>query len=98
MARPTTVLTALGFTPAVDRTYQQLRTHSGRELTRVAASMLRSPDELLEELDPLLRAGIVRVDGQQLVVEPPAEALRIMVAVQAVRADQARQRLEGLTD
>lgn len=98
MPRPTSVLTALGFSPAVDRTYQQLRTHSGREVSRVAAAMLRSTDELLEELDPLMRAGIVRIDGDELVVEPPTEALRIMVAAQAVYADRARQRLEGITD
>lgn len=97
VARPTSVLTALGFPPAVDRTYQQLRTHSGRELPLVAAAMLRTPDELVEDLAPLLAAGIVRIDGTELVVEPYIEALRIVVAAQAVHADQARERLESLT-
>src|SRR6478736_10371746 len=100
MARsaPTSVLTALGFSVAVDRLYQQVRTHSGRELTRVAAATLRTPGELLEDLEPLVRAGIVRLDGDELLVETPAEAVRIMVAAQAVHAEQALHRLEGFTD
>jgi DNA-binding CsgD family transcriptional regulator len=99
MARPapTSVLTALGFAPRVDRIYQRLRSQSGRDVARVAASMLRTPDELLADLDPLVRAGIVRVEGTELVVEPPAEALRLVVAAQALRADRARRRLEGVS-
>jgi DNA-binding CsgD family transcriptional regulator len=100
MARsaPASVLTALGFTAAVDRIYQQVRTQSGRDVTRVAAATLRTPEKLLEELEPLVRAGIVRLDGAELVVEPPAEAVRIMVAAQAVHAERALHRLEGLSD
>lgn len=97
-AAATSVLTALGFAPAVDRIYQQVRTQSGRKLALVAAATLRTPGELLEDLAPLARAGIVRVDGDELIVEPPAEALRIMVAAQAVQAERALHRLEGLTD
>lgn len=100
MARsgPASVLTALGFAPGVDRLYQRVRTHSGRPLARVAAATLRTPGELLEDLDPLVRAGIVRLEGEELVVEPPAEALRIMVAAQAAHAERALHRLEGLTE
>jgi DNA-binding CsgD family transcriptional regulator len=95
---PTSVLTAVGFSPQVDRIYQRLRSQSGREVARVAASMLRTPDELLADLEPLRRAGIVRVEGDEIVVEPPAEALRIMVATQALRAERARRRLEGMSE
>ena len=100
MARPgsTSVLTALGFSPQVDRIYQRLRSQSGRDVERLAASMLRTPEELLGDLEPLLRAGIVRHEAGQLVVEPPAEALRIVVAGQAVYAQRARRQLEGITD
>jgi DNA-binding CsgD family transcriptional regulator len=100
MARtePVTVLTALGFSARVDRSYQRLRAQSGRELSRVAASMLLSPAELLEELAPLLEAGIVRLEGDVLVIEPPSEALRIMVAVESVRADRVHRRLDGISD
>ncbi|GAB6987919.1 hypothetical protein JCM10369A_44490 [Nocardioides pyridinolyticus] len=92
------MLTALGFTPAVDRAYRRLRTMSGRELSQVAAAMVRTPDELLAEIEPLFRAGIARLDGDLLVVEPPNEAVRIMVAAQAVHAERMRRWLEGLTD
>jgi DNA-binding CsgD family transcriptional regulator len=95
---PTSVLTALGFSAADDRTYRRLQSLSGRELGRIAAAMLRSPEELLADVDPLLRAGIVRIVGDVVVVEPPAEAVRIMVAAQAVHAQRLRRRLEGLTD
>ena len=92
------MLTALGFTPAVDRAYRRLRTMSGRELSRIAAAMMRTPEELLEEIEPLFRAGIARLDGDLLVLEPPNEAVRIMVAAQTVHAQRMRRWLEGLTD
>lgn len=100
MARPepTSVLRALGFSPTVDRIYRRLRTMSGRELSRVAAATVRTPEELLEEVEPLVRAGIVRLEGDLVVVEPPAEAIRLVAATQARQADLARRRLEGLTD
>jgi Bacterial regulatory proteins, luxR family len=99
MARPepVTVLTALGFSAQLDHTYQRLRPQSGRELARVAASMLRSPEELLDDLRPLADVGIVRLEGDQLVVEPPVAALRLMVAAQAVRAERAHWQLDGIS-
>ena len=100
MVRPgsLSVLTALGFPPRVDRIYQRLRSLSGRDIDRLAASMLRTPSELLEDLEPLLEVGIVRREGSQLVVEPPAEAVRIMVAGQARQARRVRRQLEGISD
>ena len=92
------MLTALGFTPAVDRAYRRLRAMSGRELSRIAAAMVRTPEELLEEIQPLLRADIVRLEGDLLVVEPPHEAVRIMVAAQTVHAQRMQRWLERLTD
>lgn len=100
MARraPTSVLTALGFPAALDATYQRLRSQSGRELPRVAASLLRSPEELLAEIAPLLDTGVVRLEGERLVVEPPVEALRVMVAGQSVYAERVHRRLDQITD
>src|SRR4051794_28650011 len=100
MSRSTasTVLTALGFSAEVDRLYQRLRAQSGRHLARVAASMLRTPDELLEALTPLVEAGIVRVTAGVLEVDPPAEALRTVVAAQSVDAERVHRRLDRVTD
>jgi DNA-binding CsgD family transcriptional regulator len=97
-AEPVTVLTALGFSTQLDRTYQRLRTQSSRELSRVAASMLRTPDEVLDELAPLIEAGIVRLDGDVLVVESPSEVLRLMVVAQSGHAERAHRRLDGISD
>ena len=44
------------------------------------------------------RPGSCGSRATEVLVEPPIEALRIMVAAQAVHADRTRQRLESLTD
>jgi DNA-binding CsgD family transcriptional regulator len=95
-ARTGSVLAALGFSPAVDRLYRQLRSQSGRDLARVAASVLRTPDELLDELGPLLEAGIVRVVAGRLEVEPPNEAVRLVVRAEEDRAERTRRRLHAV--
>jgi hypothetical protein len=97
-SEPLSVLSALGFPAGLDSTYQRLRPQSGRDLGRVAASMLRTPEELLDELAPLLEAGIVRLEGAALVVESPSDALRIMVAIQSAHAERAHRRLDGIRD
>ncbi|GAA4707687.1 helix-turn-helix transcriptional regulator [Nocardioides conyzicola] len=92
----TGVLTALGFTPELEVTYERLRPQSGRELTRVAAAMLRSPDELLDDIAPLLDIGAVHVDGAVLQVATPVEVLRGVVGVQAAYARRAQVGLDGV--
>lgn len=89
------VLTALGFSPQVDRIYQRLRSQSGREVGRVAASMLRTREELLADLDPLVAVGIVRVEDGDLVVVTPAQAVRLVLAAQTHDVARVRRRLEG---
>jgi DNA-binding CsgD family transcriptional regulator len=98
MPRPpaSTLLTALGFSPSVERLYERLLTQSGRELVSVADALLRSPDELLEELAPLRAEGIVRVEGTRLHVAPPAEAVAMLLAAQAEQAARTRDRLDDL--
>ena len=101
MARPepTSVLTALGFAPAVDRTYRRLRTMSGRELSRVAAATVRTPEELLAEVEPLRarRASSgSRATGWSS-SRPPRRS-GSWSPPRPVHAERARHRLEGLTD
>lgn len=98
MARATrdTLLTALGYSADLDRLYQLLRPQSGRPLDRVAAAMLRSTDELLDDLTPLVVAGIVRVTGDLVEVATPVEALRNAVEAQAAYADRTQQLLDGI--
>lgn len=94
---PATVLTALGFSVGLDLIYQRLRSQTGRELTRVAASMLRTPQELLDELAPLIDAGIVSVEGGTVEVAAPVEVLRIMLTAQSAQAERAQRGLDDIT-
>ncbi len=90
------LLTALGFSPDDDALYQRLRPQSGRALGRVAASMLRTPEELVDELAPLLEAGVVRIEGDDILVAAPTEVLRSGVEREAAGVAAARHRLEGI--
>ena len=99
MARqsPSSVLTALGFAPGVDQTYQRVLNHSGRELGWVAAALLRSPEEFLRDVEPLVEFGIVRIEDGRVYVDTPAEALARIVAVNAEEAAVAGHRLQQVT-
>jgi DNA-binding CsgD family transcriptional regulator len=96
MARqpPSSVLTALGFPPAVDRTYQRVLNHSGRELRWVATALMRSPEEFLRDVEALVVHGIVRIEDSRVYVDTPAEALARVVAANAEDAAVAGRRLE----
>lgn len=91
-----TLLTALGYSEQLDDLYQRLRPQSGRELTRIAAALLRTPDELLEDVAPLVEGGVVRVDGGLLQVATPVETLRREVEAQAAYAGRAQRLLDGV--
>lgn len=90
------VLTALGLPAELDRSYEVLRPQSGRELDRVAAAMLRSPAELLDDLAPLIEAGAVRIDGTVIEVATPVEVLRGVVEAQAASAARSTELLDGV--
>src|SRR3954454_1779639 len=95
MAPSSGVLTALGHPAALEEAYQRLRPQSGREITRVAGALLRSPEELLDDLAPLVEVGAVRVHGTVLEVATPVELVRGVVDDQAVVAARAQGPLEG---
>lgn len=89
MARPeptSTVLTALGFSPALERTYQLVRRRSGQRVEWVAAALSTTPEELLEELEPLVATSLVRIDDGCLAVEAPSEALARLIVEQTEAA------------
>ena len=91
------MLTALGFATAVDRTYQRVLSHSGRELDWVAAALGRAPEELLRDVEPLVDFGIVRIEDGRVYVDTPTEALARIVAANAEEAALAGRRLEQVT-
>lgn len=90
------MLTALGFAPSVDRAYQRVLTQSGREVLWVASALRSTPERLLDELGPLLDAGIVRIEGSRVFVDSPAEALARMARRHAEAAADAGQGLASL--
>lgn len=91
------VLSAIGLSAELELAYERLRPQSGRQLDRVAAALLRSPAELLDELAPLVEAGAVRIDGTVIDVATPVEVLRGAVEAQATYAGRAHDVLDGIS-
>lgn len=94
---PVSVMTALGFPPAVDRLYERVLKQSGRELVSVAQALLRTPEELASDLAPLREHDIVRIEDGRVFVEGPSAAVARMVADQANEAARVRRRLDALS-
>ncbi|MCW2797555.1 DNA-binding response regulator [Nocardioides sp.] len=92
-----TLLTSLGFSRSVERIYERLISQSGRELVSVAETLLRSPDELLADVEPLRAEGIVWLEGSRMYVAPPVDAIAMLLATQAEQAARSRDRLAELS-
>ena len=90
------VITALGFGKAADRAYHQVVGQSGRELVSIAQSVLRTPEELMRDLAPLVERGIAQVEDSRLFVLTPAEAVVRMVEISADSAAAAHARLQAV--
>lgn len=95
-SEPTSALAALGFSPSVERIYEQVLRHSGQRLGFVAAAMLRSPEQLTTDLEPLLARHIVRVVDDRVHVEPPAQALARLIVELSKVASHAHAELTAL--
>lgn len=90
------VMSALGFSKRVERDYERLLGQSGRELVSVAHALLRTPEELLRDVRPLVEVGIVRVESSRVHVATPAEAVALLLHETAQAATLATTRLEGV--
>ncbi len=90
------VAAALGIPPAVDRLYRQVYASSGTPIDEVAQGLLRTREELLAELEPMIDSGVVRIENDTLQVATPAESLGLMLAEESRRAQDSATRLEGL--
>jgi DNA-binding CsgD family transcriptional regulator len=94
---PVSVIGALGFGPRLEQLYERILRQSGRELPWVAAAVLRTPEELLREVAPLVEDGIVRIDdGGRVHVEKPTETLARMAGEQRDAVGVATARLAAL--
>ncbi len=81
---------------AADRAYHQVVGQSGRELVSIAQSVLRTPEELMRDLAPLVERGIAQVEDSRLFVLTPAEAVVRMVEISADSAAAAHARLQAV--
>ncbi|WP_426245731.1 DNA-binding response regulator [Nocardioides sp. LHG3406-4] len=91
------VAAALGLPPEVDRLYRQVYAGSGTRVDEVAQSLLRTREQLLAELGPMISSGVVRLEDDVLHVASPAESLGLMLAAESRKADEVAQRLAGLS-
>ncbi|WP_121254553.1 helix-turn-helix domain-containing protein [Nocardioides ferulae] len=98
MARPpaSTLMTALGFTRAQERLYEQVLAQSGRRVGDVAEALMVDEAELLRDLAPLAERDVVRRKGDRLLVSGPAEVLRNQLTALAEGTLRARERLEDV--
>lgn len=87
---------ALGLSAAQEQLYRQVLPGSGSPLAELSASLLRTPEQLLAELAPLVREGVVRVEGDRLVVLPPAEVVVLMLTRWAASLSEAGDQLTHL--
>ncbi len=88
--------TALGLSAAQEQLYRQLLPASGQRLVEVSAGLRRTPDQLLTELGPLVREGIVRVHDGTLDVAPPSEVVVLMLTRWAASLAEAGDQLTHL--
>ncbi|WP_328828217.1 helix-turn-helix transcriptional regulator [Nocardioides acrostichi] len=92
MPQPESVIAALGYSRATDRLYHQVLGQSGREMVSIAHALLMTPNELMAQIEPLVIAGLARIEDSRVFVTTPAEATAHLVAesAEAVRATNAR--------
>jgi len=90
------IMAALGFSKRVERDYERLLGQSGRELVSVAEALLRTPEQLLRDVRPLLDVGIVRVESSRVHVATPPEAVALLLRETAQATMAATARLEGV--
>jgi DNA-binding CsgD family transcriptional regulator len=95
-SEPTSVLAALGFSPAVERTYERVLRHTGEEVARVAEAASLDAAQLLEQVQPLVDRGIVRLDRGRVHVEPPAQALGRLIVELSEDASRTHAHLSAL--
>lgn len=93
---PSSVLTSLGLTRESERLYYQVAPMSGHTLEGVTRLLELRRDELLRHLAPLLDLGLVRLDGERVVVPPMASVVADLVRGEASRASTVASRLDAL--
>lgn len=94
--RASSVLTALGLDRDHEQLYFRLAPVSGHTIEGTANLLQTSRDELIADAGPLVELGLVRVDGERLVVPPLAEVIAWLVQRESRLAATAAGRLDAL--
>ncbi|WP_432477728.1 LuxR C-terminal-related transcriptional regulator [Nocardioides sp. GXQ0305] len=94
----TALAAALGLSNAQERLYRQVLAATGTPLVQLAEGLLRTSDQLLEELGPLVQIGVVTVDadGNVVVVTPP-DAMGLVLAQHARSMLECSQQLSTMS-
>ncbi|QZY28864.1 helix-turn-helix transcriptional regulator [Nocardioides coralli] len=94
--RASTVLTALGLDRDQEQLYFRLAPVSGHTVEGVANLLQTGREELAQEACPLVELGLVRIDGERIVVPPLAEVVARLVQRESRVAATAAGRLDAL--
>lgn len=92
------VLTALGLPTQMEPVYRRVLPGSGQPVDQVAASMLLSPERLLDQLAPLMALEVVTVEDGVLHVLDPATATSRALAAQAEELGVAAAELARIAE
>ena len=94
----TAIAAGLGLTSAQERLYRQVLAASGTPLPQLAQGLLRTGDQLLQELGPLVDSGVVTVDAEgRLMVAEPAEAMGLALSQHARAMLECSQQLQAMS-
>ncbi|QBR93233.1 helix-turn-helix transcriptional regulator [Nocardioides euryhalodurans] len=89
---------ALGLTSAQERLYRQVLASSGTPVEELATGLLRTPEQLLEELAPLVVLGVVGTDDQdRLQVLTPPEAVAAVLEQHSAAMLECGQQLQQMS-
>ena len=88
--------TALGLSGAQEELYRQVLPASGTHVADISAGLLRTSEQLMAELAPLVREGVVRLEDGRLHVVPPAEVVVLMLTRWAASLSEAGDQLTHL--
>ncbi|MEO6511909.1 MAG: helix-turn-helix transcriptional regulator [Nocardioides sp.] len=92
------VVAAMGLPTQMEPIYRRIQPGSGQRLDQVAASLVMTPDRLLDQLGPLIALGVVSVDHGVLHVLDPATATGRALAAQAVELGVAARELARIAE
>lgn len=94
----TAIAAALGLSTTQERLYRQALAGTGTPVRQLAQGLLRTTDQLLDELGPLVELGVVTVDAEEcLVVVPPPEAMGLVLARHARSMLECSQQLQHMS-